>query len=175
MSYGTIASSLRRAHQDTVDVETTGLERLNWFAFFSIHSSLLKLRGEQPNGNQPLPNRNVVFVVDDDPGMLRSVARLLRQFGYDCVLFPSGEAFANHRDFEEAVCVLLDINLGDGSGIELRHRLKAAGNPVPVIYMTGNDSPAVRTAALQSGCLAYLTKPFSAKSLIEPLERASAA
>ena len=83
-------------------------------------------------------------------------------------------AFAKHGDFDEAVCVLLDINLGDGSGIELRHRLKAAGNNVPVIYMTGNDNPAVRTTALQSGCLAYLTKPFSAMSLIEPLERASA-
>jgi CheY-like chemotaxis protein len=46
---------------------------------------------------------------------------------------------------------------------------------VPVIYTTGNDSPAVRKSALQSGCLAYLTKPFSAKSLIEPLKRASAA
>jgi FixJ family two-component response regulator len=91
------------------------------------------------------------------------------------LLFPPAEAFANRSDFDRAVCVLLDINLGDGSGIELRHRLKAAGNTVPVIYMTGNDSPAVRKSALQSGCLAYLTKPFSAKSLIEPLKRASAA
>jgi FixJ family two-component response regulator len=122
-----------------------------------------------------LPNRNAVFVVDDDPNMLRSVARLLRQFGYASLLFSSAEAFANHSDFEEAVCVLLDINLGDVSGIELRLRLKAAGSSVPVIYMTGNDSPAVRTAALQSGCLAYLTKPISAKSLREPLDRASAA
>jgi len=121
-----------------------------------------------------LPNRKLVFVVDDDPGMLRSVARMLRQFGYASLLFPSAEAFANQSDFDRAVCVLLDINLGDGSGIELRQRLKAAGNTVPVIYMTGNDTPAVRTSALQSGCLAYLTKPFSAKSLIEPLERASA-
>jgi FixJ family two-component response regulator len=93
--------------------------------------------------------------------MLRSVARLLRQFGYASLLFSSAEAFANHSDFEEAVCVLLDIDLGDVSGIELRLRLKAAGSSVPVIYMTGNG-PAVRTAALQSGCLAYLTKPFSA-------------
>jgi CheY-like chemotaxis protein len=46
---------------------------------------------------------------------------------------------------------------------------------VPVIYMTGNDSPAVRTAALQSGCLAYLTKPFSAKSLREPLDEIASA
>jgi CheY-like chemotaxis protein len=53
--------------------------------------------------------------------------------------------------------------------------LKAAGSSTPVIYMTGNDSPAVRATALQSGCVAYLTKPFSASSLIEPLDRALAA
>ena len=107
--------------------------------------------------------------------MLRSVARLLRQFGYASLLFPSADAFESHRDFGNALCVLLDINLGAGSGIELRHHLKAAGNSVPVIYMTGNDSPAVRTAALQSGCLAYLTKPFSAKSLREPLDEIASA
>jgi FixJ family two-component response regulator len=106
--------------------------------------------------------------------MLRSVPRLLRQFGYDSLLFPSAGAFANHDDFENAACILLDIDLGDGSGIEVRHRLKAANISVPVVYMTGNDSPAVRTAALQSGCLAYLTKPFTAKSLMEPLHRAAA-
>ncbi len=119
-------------------------------------------------------NQNFVVVVDDDPGILRSVARLLRQFGYVSLLFPSAETFASHRDFDRAVCVLLDINLGDVSGIDVRHRLKADGNTVPVIYMTGNDSPAVREAALQSGCLAYLTKPFSGASLMEPLRRASA-
>lgn len=121
-----------------------------------------------------MPDRNLVVVVDDDPAMLRSVARLLRQFGYASLLFPSAEAFVNYGDFGNTVCVLLDINLGDGSGIELRNRLKAANISVPVIYMTGNDSPAIRTAALQSGCLAYLAKPFTAKSLIEPLKRASA-
>jgi FixJ family two-component response regulator len=102
--------------------------------------------------------------------MLRSVARLLRQFGYASVLFPSAEAFANHNEIDSALCVLLDIDLGDGSGIHLRHRLKSAGNTIPVIYMTGNDSPSVREAALRSGCLAYLTKPFSASSLIGPLQ-----
>ena len=121
-----------------------------------------------------MSNRNLVLVVDDDPGMLKGIRRLLRQFAYDALLFPSAEAFKNHTDFEQAVCVILDINLNDGSGIELRHRLKAAGISVPVIYITGNDNPAVRKAALQSGCLAYLTKPFSAKSLMEPLQTASA-
>ena len=120
-----------------------------------------------------MPIRNQVIVVDDDPAMLRSIARLLGQFGYVSLLFPSADAFANHDDFGNAVCVLLDINLGDTSGIELRHRLKAAGISVPVIYMTGNDKPAIREAALQSGCLAYLTKPFSAQSLMEPIKKAT--
>jgi FixJ family two-component response regulator len=121
-----------------------------------------------------LSERNLVFVVDDDAMMLKSVARLLRQFGYESVLFPSAEAFANHSDFDGVICVLLDIDLGDVSGIEVRHRLKEENISVPVIYITGNDSPAVREAAQQSGCLAYLTKPFSAKSLMEPLHRAAA-
>jgi len=121
-----------------------------------------------------LPNRNLVLVVDDDHGILRSIKRLLRQHGYDTLLFPSADAFKNHKDFENVVCIILDINLNGGSGLTLRHRLKAAGISVPVIYITANDTTAVRVAALQSGCLAYLTKPFSSKSLIEPLKRASA-
>ena len=121
-----------------------------------------------------MPHRNVVYVVDDDPGTLTGVKRLLRQFGYDSVVFPSAEALHDHDDFETAFCIILDINLNNESGIELRQHLKAAGISVPVIYMTGNDNPAVRLAALESGCIAYLTKPFSARSLIDPIERASA-
>ena len=120
-----------------------------------------------------MPNRNLVLVVDDDPGMLKGIRRLLRQHAYEPILFSSAEDFRNHTDFDTAVCVILDINLNDGSGIELRHCLTSANISVPVIYMTGNEDPAVREAALQSGCLAYLTKPFSAKSLIEPLHKAA--
>ena len=121
-----------------------------------------------------MKDRNLVLVVDDDPGMLKGVQRLLRQHAYESMLFSSAEAFKNHTDFETAVCVILDINLKDGSGIDLRHRLKAAGVSLPVIYITGNDGPAVRKAALDSGCIAFLTKPFSAQSLIESLKEAAA-
>jgi FixJ family two-component response regulator len=118
-------------------------------------------------------DRNLVLVVDDDSGM-RGVQRLLRQYAYEPIVFSSAQAFKSHTDFENAVCVILDINLNDGSGIELRHGLKTAGVSVPIIYITGNESPAVREAALGSECIAFLTKPFSAKSLIEPLKKASA-
>ena len=115
-----------------------------------------------------------IFIVDDDPSMLKGMRRLLNQHGYETVPFETARALKKHGNFDDAFCIVLDINLGGGSGIELRHRLKAANVAVPIIYMTGNDNPAVRTAALQSGCLAYITKPFSAKSLIEPLRRAVA-
>jgi FixJ family two-component response regulator len=124
------------------------------------------------SGISHLQDRNLVLVVDDDPGILEGLQRLLQLHAYKSILFSSAEAFKNHTDFEQTVCVILDINLNDGSGIDLRHRLKAAGVSVPVIYMTGNEDPALREAALASGCIAFLTKPFSAQELMEPLKRA---
>jgi FixJ family two-component response regulator len=121
-----------------------------------------------------LPDRKTVFVVDDDLSTLRGVRRLLREHGFDSVLFDSAEALRNHRDFSAACCIVLDINLKDESGIELRQQLKASGVSLPVIYITGNDSHVTRAAAMASGCIAYLTKPFLADSLIKPIEKALA-
>jgi FixJ family two-component response regulator len=119
-------------------------------------------------------NRKLVFVVDDDPGILKSLKRLLREHGYDSLLFQSAKAFRDHDDFAGAICVVLDIQLDCESGIDVRYWLSHAGVSVPVIYITANDSDIIRTAAMKSGCIAYLTKPFAATSLIEPIERAAA-
>jgi len=120
-------------------------------------------------------DQNIVLVVDDDPGMLTAVNRLLRAHGYEPILFSSAQAFRNHSGIEKAACIILDIDLPDGSGIELRLDLSVAGVSVPVIYITGNATLTVREAALASECVAFLTKPFSANELMEPLKRASAA
>jgi FixJ family two-component response regulator len=114
-------------------------------------------------------DQNIVLVVDDDPGMLTAVKRLLRAHAYEPILFSSAQAFRSHSDVEKAACVILDIDLPDGSGIELRQDLKVAGVSVPVIFITGNENPKVREAAVVSGCAAFLTKPFSAQELIDPL------
>jgi FixJ family two-component response regulator len=121
-----------------------------------------------------LAKGKVVFVVDDDPSTLKGVKRLLREHGFDCVLFQSAEALQKCDNFDQAFCIVLDINLNDESGIEVRHKLIAAGISLPVVYITANDNHATRMAAMESGCIAYLTKPFSAKLLIEPIERLSA-
>ena len=69
-----------------------------------------------------LPKRKLVFVVDDDPGMLRGVQRLLREHGYDSRVVFVRRRFQKHDDFEQAICVVLDIHLSDDSGIEVHHR-----------------------------------------------------
>lgn len=120
-----------------------------------------------------MPRPNVVLVVDDDPSQLKGLQRLLRAHGFDAVLFESAEALQAHKDFEQACCIVLDINLNDESGIEVRHQLRASGISLPVIFITGKDNDATRMAAMASGCIAYLRKPFPARALIEPIEKVS--
>ena len=122
-----------------------------------------------------MANRRSVFVVDDDPSIRTCIKRLLGVHGFHSVLFESANALLTYGDFDKAVCFILDINLNGESGIELYRRLADSGVSLPVIYITGNDSEANRAAAIESGCIAYLTKPFAAPSLIEPIERVHAA
>ncbi|MGY4625657.1 response regulator transcription factor [Bradyrhizobium sp. USDA 4486] len=122
-----------------------------------------------------MPTRQSVFIVDDDPSVRTSMSRLLRAHGFVATLFESAGALLDDSGLERAICIVLDINLDGKSGIDLRRRLTERGVTAPVIYITGNDSPANRTAAIASGCVAYLTKPFSAESLIESVTRAAAA
>ena len=64
-----------------------------------------------------MTHRKAVFVVDDDPSMLKGVSRLLRQYGFETVSFDTAKALRDHGDFGQAFCIVLDVNLSDGSGI----------------------------------------------------------
>ncbi|WP_246774954.1 response regulator [Bradyrhizobium diazoefficiens] len=106
--------------------------------------------------------------------MRTSINRLLREHGFNATLFDSTKALLDYGDFDQAICIIIDIDLNGQCGIELRRRLAEEGVTVPVIYITGNDNRANRLAAIESGCIAYLTKPFTARSFIESIERARA-
>ena len=97
--------------------------------------------------------------------------RLLRVHGFKSKLFESASAILRHDDFSAALCVILDIDLNGESGIGVFWRLANRGLRLPVIFITGNDSEAIRAAATKTGCIAYLTKPFPALSLIESVKR----
>jgi FixJ family two-component response regulator len=142
----------------------------------SIHlGGGVRRQARQPEDQAILAKRKLVFVVDDDASVLKSIQRLLIGHGFSARVFASGVALLDHDDFDEAFCIILDVNLNDQSGIDLRTKLTAQGVVAPVIFITGTDTPTKRSAAMRSGCIAYLTKPFSAPSLIEPVTLAFAA
>jgi FixJ family two-component response regulator len=118
-----------------------------------------------------LPN-NKVIVIDDDPSVLRGLARVLKMAGFDPVVFDCAESFENQRNAGEACCLVIDVHLKGKSGLELK---QALGDQFPVIFITANDSDAIMDAACELGCIAFLRKPFPAQSLIEPIMRLSAA
>jgi FixJ family two-component response regulator len=120
------------------------------------------------------PAQKSVFVVDDDPSMLKGLERVLKHSGFSSQLFESAEDFHTRARPQEAACLVLDINLPGKSGIELSRDLATSGISLPVIFITGNDSDRARKAATDAGCVAYLGKPFDARSLIEAVEKAVA-
>jgi FixJ family two-component response regulator len=114
--------------------------------------------------------RNVVYVLDDDPDMLRGLERLLKVHGFRPKLFQSAETFfACGDNDDEAVCLLLDVHLNGVSGIDVKRQLMRSGARLPVIFITARDNDATRRLIAEVGCVAYLPKPFSAKSLVEAI------
>ena len=116
----------------------------------------------------------VVIVVDDDAGILKSVARLLAHYGIESRTFSSAEALLESESVQTATCLLLDIHLEGISGIELQRRLAASGSKCPVISMTANDNEATRNDAVDAGCIAYLRKPFAREVLLDAIKKAVA-
>jgi FixJ family two-component response regulator len=116
--------------------------------------------------------RKVVAVVDDDPAMRSAMAALLSALGYCTELFVSGEAFLDAAPASEAGCLVVDIQLGGVSGLEMGRRLMARGHTFPIIFMTACDDDTIHRQASEFGCIAYLKKPFSPGLLIEAIVRA---
>jgi FixJ family two-component response regulator len=115
-----------------------------------------------------------IAVVDDDRSMLVGVERLLNAYGFATKVFASAEAFLDPAAADGADCLVVDIELGGMSGIELRRRLADYGCAVPIIFMTALDDEATRVRALEAGCVAYLLKPFPSRCLIDAVKVAIA-
>jgi FixJ family two-component response regulator len=112
-----------------------------------------------------------VAVVDDDEHACRSLSRLLRAAGFQPVIYASAEAFLADTKRPHFDCLVLDIQLGGMSGIELGRRLRAEGGHTPVIYVTGHDDPEFRAGAEALGCAAYFRKTDSGSEVLEAIRR----
>ena len=92
-----------------------------------------------------------VAIVDDDASLCRSLARLLRVAGYRPSTFHSAEDFLRDAGHERFACVLVDIQLGGMSGLDLQRAMSARGEATPLIFVTAHDEPAARAEALRGG------------------------
>jgi FixJ family two-component response regulator len=117
-----------------------------------------------------LGTRHRVIVVDDDPGILRAVQRVLHLHGFETEVFSSAEGFLEGAHLADATCLVLDVHLQHRSGIELRRQLTRSGHTLPVIFITAVESETTHKAAMEAGCVAYLHKPFPSDCLIEAIE-----
>ncbi|AYG62134.1 response regulator [Rhizobium jaguaris] len=114
----------------------------------------------------------MVAIVEDDASMRRSVKRLLNAHGFATEEYPSAESFLRRTGDGNVECLVLDVDLGGMSGIELQRRLKGDGSCPPIIFITALEDEALQADAEKEGCFAYLRKPFPAGSLIQSINEA---
>jgi FixJ family two-component response regulator len=112
-----------------------------------------------------------VAVVDDDENLCRSLARLLRAAGFQPITYASAEAFLADTKRPQFDCLVLDIQLGGMSGIELAHRIVAEGGSTPIIFITAHDDPEARAEAEAAGCMAYFRKTDSGAEVLNAIRR----
>lgn len=117
------------------------------------------------------PQRARVAIVDDDEELCRSFGRLLRAAGFQAVAHLSAEAFLADLEHPPFDCLVIDIELGGMSGIDLAERLVGDGCPTPFIYITAHDDPMVRARAEASGAAAYFRKTDSGADVLAAIRK----
>jgi FixJ family two-component response regulator len=107
-----------------------------------------------------------VLVVDDDDTVRTGMLGLLRAAGYEPLGYPSAAAALDGCDPVRVHCAVLDIHIGEPDGFALRESLRALAPGLPVIFITGDDDPALVHRADSVGALTLLLKPVDADCLL---------
>jgi len=114
----------------------------------------------------------MVFVVDDDDAVRDSMCALLESTGIQVRDYASANDFLRSIPLNLNACLLLDLHMPGISGVELLERLRADGNRIPVIVMTGRSDPALKERVLRGGAIELLDKPVDEAMLLKALDRA---
>lgn len=115
-----------------------------------------------------------VFLVDDDPAVLRALARLLRAHGYAVEAFTAPQAFLARHDAAVPGCAVLDVSMPGLDGLALQQALDASGAHRPVIFLTGKGNIPMSVRAMRAGAVDFLTKPVGDTALLDAIARAAA-
>jgi FixJ family two-component response regulator len=116
----------------------------------------------------------VIAIVDDEESVRKAFARLMHSAGLDTETFDSGAAFLKSIDTRLPDCVVLDLHMPEMNGFAVQAHLTKVHPAVPVIIMTGYDSPNDRERAMERGASVFLRKPVDESVLLEAISTAVA-
>ena len=119
-----------------------------------------------------LAQEQVVYVVDDDQGMLDSTVWLLESVGLRALPFTSGRAFLDACDPALPACVLLDVRMPDMGGLNVQEELRARGLELPVIFVSGHADVPIVVRAFKAGACDFLEKPCNEQQLLDSVQQA---
>jgi FixJ family two-component response regulator len=116
------------------------------------------------------PKPEVVAIIDNELSVRRATGRLLSALGYNTELYASAKEFLDAAIATQAICLIVDIELGETCGIEFTQGLRNTGFTTPIIFVTADcDNQSYKRRALEMGCVGFLCKPYSADVLIAAL------
>jgi FixJ family two-component response regulator len=116
----------------------------------------------------------LVYIVDDEETVRRSVARLVRSVGLRAETFSSVQAFLAQNRRAYPACLVLDVRLPGESGLDLQAALGPAQRSLPIIFITGRGTVPISVRAMKGGALDFLQKPFDGQELLDCIHRALA-
>ena len=116
----------------------------------------------------------LVSVVDDDPSVRRSLARLVKGAGYRVEAFASAHEFLARPPEEGPACLLLDVRMPGLTGLDLQETLAIAAHSTSIIFITGYRDVRASVKAMKAGAVDFLTKPVDDQELLGAIERAVA-
>ncbi len=123
--------------------------------------------------SEPAP-LTTVFLVDDDLGVLKALSRVLRVEGWVVETFASAEAFLARAERPADGCLVLDVSMTGLDGLALQHQLAAAGQVLPIVFVTGHGDIPMSVKAIKAGASDFLTKPVQAQALVAAIRAAIA-
>jgi FixJ family two-component response regulator len=114
----------------------------------------------------------VVFIVDDDANVRRSIQDLLSSVAIRSEAFATPQEFLDRKHVDGPRCLVLDVRLPGMSGLDCQRRLAEGGVTLPVIFITGHGDVPMTVRAMKSGAVEVLTKPFRPQELLDAVQQA---
>ncbi len=114
----------------------------------------------------------MVFIVDDDVSIRKSLGRLIHSAGYEVESYASAEEFQQREEYIGVGCVLLDLHMPGASGLDLQNNIKNRRCNLPMIFITGGGDTASGVRAMKEGASDFLSKPIDEERLLHAVTRA---